>query len=251
MILILGDIHGNYKHIKWIIKSRHLTDTTIIQVGDFGVGSMPNHDVRLLENLNDFLKEINCFVYAVRGNHDDPKYFNGDYIMSNLKLMPDYSTAKIEEKNFLFVGGAYSIDRKHSLGRMQLAATFGLDEPEYWFDEHFNLDMNKLEEIKDIDVVITHTAPDWCYPDNKGGFGNFVEAFMFDDEFLREDLTRERDHLSQMFYKLKENGNQIKLHFYGHFHNSAITENEGIKHILVDQGETKDIGRYFSGEYIF
>lgn len=251
MVLILGDIHGNFKHIKWIIKSRQLTGVTIIQVGDFGVGSMPKHDVRLLELLNEFLKETNCFLYAIRGNHDDPKYFDGSYIMSNLKLMPDYSIEKIDGKNFLFVGGAYSIDRKLSLNKMQLAAGYGLDEPEYWFDEHFILDLNKLEDIKDIDVVITHTAPDWCYPDNKGGFGDFVEAFMFDDEFLREDLIRERDLLSQLFHKLKDNGNQIKLHFYGHFHNSAITEHDDTKHVLVDQGECKDLGRYFPGEYSF
>lgn len=251
MILILGDIHGNFKNLKWAIKSRHLTDSTIIQVGDFGVGYKPNYDVNLLEDLNSFLVEKNCFVYAIRGNHDDPKYFDGRYMMSNLKLVPDYSTAKIEDHNFLFVGGAYSIDRKLSLSRMQLAAIYGLDEPEYWFDEPFNLDLAKLEQIKDIDIVITHTAPDWAYPDNKTGFGPFVEAFMFDDEFLREDLTRERDLVSQMFNKLKENGNNIKLHFYGHFHNDHVTEKDGIKHILVNQGEYKDLGKYIPGGYTF
>ena len=251
MTLILGDIHGNYKHIKWAIKSRHLIDTTIIQVGDFGVGYMPNHDVRLLEDLNSFLEEHDCFVYAIRGNHDDPKYFNGDFVLSNLKLMPDYSTAVIENKKYLFVGGAYSIDRKFSLLKSQTAAAYGLDEPYYWFDEHFTLDIEKLEQIKDVDIVITHTAPEWAHPDNRNGFGTFVEAFMFDDEHLREDLTRERDLVSKMFYKLKENGNKPKLHFYGHFHSDARTTHEEIEHILVNQGEFKDVSRYYPGEYKF
>ena len=251
MILILGDIHGNFEFIKWTIKSRKLENCTFIQVGDFGIGYNPGHDIKTLENLNKFLNERNCFVYAIRGNHDDPKYFNGDFYFSNLKLMKDYSTEILEEKKFLFVGGAISIDRKSSLYNMQLSASFGLDEPRYWFDEPFVYDEQKTDELRDIDIVITHTAPEWTYPDNKKGFGWLVEEFIVDDEDLSKDLLHERNEVSKLFNKLVENKNPIELHFYGHFHSSARTAWNGILHQLVDVGELKDLDKLLPDKYIF
>jgi predicted phosphodiesterase len=251
MVLILGDIHGKFSHIKWTIKHRHLRNTTIIQVGDFGVGYEPTVDDKNLEDLNKFLLEKNCTVYAIRGNHDDPSYFEGNHIFSNLKLMPDYSQEIIEGKKFLFCGGAISIDRKFSLSKMQMSASHGLNKPMYWWDEAFDLDLEELEKIRDVEIVITHTAPEWAFPQNKNGFGDFVTAFFFDDAELEADLLKERAAVSKFFQKLKENGNPIELHFYGHFHNTGRVEWQGIDHILVDQGEFKDLGRYLPENYTF
>lgn len=251
MIFILGDIHGNFEFIRWTIKSRHLNGCTFIQVGDFGIGYQPGRDMQTLENLNKFLSDYNCFVYAIRGNHDDPKYFNGDFYLSNLKLMKDYSTEIIDEQKFLFVGGAVSIDRKYSLEHMQLSASFGMDKPRYWFDEKFVYDEEQIKNLNDVNIVITHTAPEWCIPDNRKGFGDFVQAFIDVDENLKDDLIAERNELSKLFDKLVENKNPLGLHFYGHFHNSARTEWNGILHQLVDINEVKDLAKFLPDKYTF
>jgi calcineurin-like phosphoesterase family protein len=66
----------------------------------------------MLENLNKFLHEKDIFMIAIRGNHDNPEYFKGDYKFTNLHLVPDYTVLKLEGQNFLFIGWSISIDRK-------------------------------------------------------------------------------------------------------------------------------------------
>lgn len=248
MILVLGDIHGNYSYLKSEIEGKNLRGYNIIQVGDFGVGKLPSHDQGILERLDLFLNEWDVNLYVVRGNHDDPKYFQGGHIFNNLKLLPDYTTLKIEDYNFLFVGGATSIDRKNSLRKMQVSAGYGLDQPLYWFGEEFILDEDKIKKVENIDIVITHTAPEWCIPDNRFGFSDLVMEFAQDDPSLIEDLKRERALLSKMFDILNSKNN-IKKHFYGHFHRSDITLNGMTIHHLLAIGEFMCVDDYTENDY--
>jgi len=251
MILMLGDIHGNWNKLINTIKSKKISDCAIIQVGDFGVGYRTEYNELIhLKNLDKELHDKNIIMYCIRGNHDDKNYFNGGYIFDNLKLMSDYSVLKIEEYNFLFVGGAVSIDRKYNLSKMQLAASLGLNSPSYWYDEVFNLDKDKLANIKDIDIVVTHTCPQWCPPDNTKGFGSLVMSFAKKDSELLSDLKCERDMLTEMFNILISNGNKIKKHYYGHFHRSQVSYYGDTQHILLDIDEFQLIDKYYKDNYI-
>ena len=112
MILLIGDIHGNFNYLKHQITQKNITDCTIIQVGDFGIGfTNRDNDIETLKNLNDFLMGQNITMLAIRGNHDNPDFFKGDIEFTNLKLLPDYTTLNLEGNNFLFIGGAISVDR--------------------------------------------------------------------------------------------------------------------------------------------
>jgi len=176
MILLLGDIHGNFNFLKNQIHTKNITDCTIIQVGDFGIGfTYKENDKQTLENLNDFLKDVNVTMLVVRGNHDNPNFFNGDYDFSNLKLLPDYTTLNLEGINFLFVGGAVSVDRTTRIKENASNIKYGSRKRCYWDSESVVYKPEITKTLKDIDVVITHTAPDWCHPNNKLGFGSFVE----------------------------------------------------------------------------
>lgn len=251
MVFIVGDLHGNWAHLEWTIKHRQLKKCHFIQVGDFGVGYRPSADIELLKELNSFLAEHNCHLWVIRGNHDDPLYFDGKFHYSNLKLMKDYSTEIIEDKKFLFCGGAISIDRHYSLNKMQIAASLGLNQPCYWYDEPFVYDEEKLKQIKDVDIVITHSAPEWCHPQNAGGFNNFVKQFFEDDLNLENELLEERRKLSKFFNALYENGNPMELHFYGHFHDYASTNWLNTTHYLLDIGDAVDLGKYLPDSYTF
>jgi predicted phosphodiesterase len=248
MLLVLGDIHGNFKFVKHAVKSRHLSGCSIIQVGDFGIGYEPTRDEDYLQDLNSFLKESNVTLYVIRGNHDDPAFFKGDYLMSNLKLLPDYSQLKIGNHNILFVGGAISVDRKFNLQKMQISASFGHHQPLYWYDEKFVLDKQILETITGVDMLITHTSPKWCYPDNSNGFGHFVEQFAADDSELLSDLREERELMTEMFTILMKK-NAIKKHFYGHFHNRSVQTFQGIEHHLLNINELKVVDKLTEEDY--
>lgn len=237
MILMLGDIHENFAHVKYTV-NKGLSNCSIIQVGDFGIGYTTEYNSnKLLDDLNNFLNQHNIIMYVIRGNHDDPFYFKGKHIFSNLKLLPDYTQLEVDGYNILFVGGAVSVDRKISLAKMQLAASLGIDKKLYWFDESFVLDEDKLKSIKNVDIVVTHTAPEWCFPDNRNGFSDFVLGFAGNDDNLLTELKDERTAVTKMFKILKENGNKIKKHYYGHFHRNEITLNGYTEHILLGVGE--------------
>jgi hypothetical protein len=147
----------------------------------------------------------------------------------------------IDDKKHLFVGGAVSIDRKYRIGKDHKEASYGSSQRSWWPDEIFSLDEEKLKDIYGIDVLVTHTAPEWCYPDNRNGFGPFVDEFAYDDKELYADLDRERQDMTKMFKILEKNGNFIQYHAYGHFHKSEITMNGYCNHYLLDINEFREL----------
>ena len=245
MIYALGDIHGNLKRVRELVEGMGLRGDTIIQVGDFGMGYHPANDRRNLQNLNEYLAGKECTLWAIRGNHDDPTFFDGRFTMSNLRLVRDYTTAEIEGLRFLFCGGATSIDRTYSIERMMVAESFGHTEPCYWPGECFVLRTDLLEGAGRLDVVVTHTAPEWCHPDNKDGFGDFVTEFFADDPKLEGDLRKERADMSEMFRLISGSG--ARLHLYGHFHQRSTTVRDGMSHRLLDVGEWASVQGLLQG----
>lgn len=233
MVILLGDIHGNFENLKFEIKSKKIDDCTLIQVGDFGIGFNSKENCKSqLEELNEFLSERNIKMLAIRGNHDDPDYFNGDYKYSNLQLLEDYTVLDLEEGRFLFIGGAVSIDRlfRKDTDRGYLFA--GSTRRSYWEDEIVKWN-DKISEFEGIDYIVTHTAPSFCYPDSRLGFARIVEEFADRDKFLKTDLAVERNLMDRIFKEVNIK-NKIKKHFYGHFHSSAVTNIEDCEHRLLN-----------------
>lgn len=245
--IYLGDIHGELNLIHQYIDIYKLKNVNIIQVGDLGLGFRHIHkDKRFLEMYHQKLVKNNVFVYAIRGNHDYKPYFDNDpFNLTNIKLVKDYTVLSLGGKNILFVGGAISVDRKLRVGfdkaneeLCYVTDTIPNGVIEWWKDEVFVLDEQKLEQYRDIDVVVTHTAPAYCHPVVKAGFGPYVNDMIkqTSDKELTTDLLFERHQLSVMFDILKKN-NTIKLHAYGHFHKNYEEEIDGIKHVLIGIGE--------------
>ncbi len=244
-VIAISDIHGAFDFLKSQIEKFKLGNeeeiTYLIQLGDFGIGFRPKSDQDTLYSLNKFLKLRNIIMYVIRGNHDCPDFFKGNHIYSNLQLLPDYTTLFINDKKYLFVGGAISIDRKLRLSDMQHAASYGSKVESYWYDEIFVLDEEKLKDISGIDIVITHTAPEYCFPDNRLGYPDIVKQFVSSDPNLYFDLIKERQDMSKMFEILSKNGNKIKDVFHGHFHcKNTNTIGETTYHLL-DINEFKEI----------
>jgi len=234
---MLGDIHGNFNFLKNQIQSKKIADCTIIQVGDFGIGfTHKENDEITLKNLNDFFESYNVNLYAIRGNHDNPDFFDGSFNYSNLKLLKDYTTLNIDGFNFLFIGGAISVDRTQRIKENASNIKYGSKKRCYWEKEVLEYKPEIVKSLQGIDIVITHTAPDWCAPNNKLGFGSFVEDWSKYDRSLITDLLSERNQMSNLFLDLYEN-NKIKKHFYGHFHDSKFETHDGVDHHLLNINE--------------
>lgn len=235
MLIVSGDWHGDWKSVIQEIKRLDLRDCTIIQVGDFGVGfcSMKK-DLRSLDYLNTTLKSRNIKLYAIRGNHDNPIYFDGSISsIGNISLLPDYSVITIDGAKILCVGGAISIDRKPNSslvgfdGKPWKGRKEGVN---YWSDEVFVLKPELLKDLKDIDIVITHSAPDFCEPRIKTGLGKWLET----DPSLLEECAKERNDLSKMYDILKANNCPLKEWFYGHFHSYKREQHFDTHFTLLD-----------------
>lgn len=188
------------------MKAMAVKNTTIIQVGDFGVGfrSRARMDEEMT-TLNERLARNENNLLVIRGNHDDPSYFDGNYNFSNIEFLPDYTVREIEGKTYLFVGGALSIDR--------CVRRAGVD---YWLDEKFVLDVDKLNSIEgNVDIVIAHSSPSFCEPVD---FNELVWYYVAQDPALHNELLQERKDFETMYNTLKLNGHRIEYWFNGHFH---------------------------------
>jgi len=242
-LFYLGDIHGNFNLVSSYVKKFDIKDSIIIQVGDFGVGFKKiEKEKRELEMIHTLLVKNNVTLYAFRGNHDYKPYFDNDpFDLSNIKLLPDYSILNINDKNVLCVGGAVSVDRMYRYTKAQRQGQFIIKNgnESWWPDEVFNLDIDIVSKMKDIDIVLTHTCPGYCPPDNTFSFGPFVEGLIKDtgDVDLKTDLNFERQQVSELFHILKLNGNDIKYNYYGHFHASNSTTIDGCIYRMLGVGE--------------
>ncbi len=97
LLLVCGDIHGALKTLVYNIKEqKKLSQVDVIVAGDFGVGfggpnSMDSLHAHILPSLVE--KDIN--IYAVRGNHDDPQWFDGKHNMERLFFLEDHKVHEI------------------------------------------------------------------------------------------------------------------------------------------------------------
>lgn len=240
-LVIIGDIHGKWNQLINLIENKYIENSTLIQVGDFGVGFIDKQsELKRLQEFNKKLKNFNNVLYVIRGNHDNPAYFNGNYEFSNLKLLKDYSTIEINGLKIALIGGAISIDRMQRILEMKNFSFYNPNYEIYWPDERFILDKNLANTIKNCTYIITHTAPDFCWPNNKFGFSPLVEHFAKNDKNLKKDLTKERNDMTKLYNILREKNN-IKKWFYGHFHASKLTVHEGIEFHLLNINELKMI----------
>jgi UDP-2,3-diacylglucosamine pyrophosphatase LpxH len=214
-IFIIGDIHGYWDTIFSRINLIDLKDCTLIGVGDLGIGFVDSaKQERQFKHLNDFFSSRNINFIGIRGNHDDPSYFNGDVKYSHFTLLPDYTTMTLNDKEFMFVGGAVSVDRIRRK-----------DGVSYWKDEIFILDQSK---IKRCDVLITHSAPTWNGPFDKVG----IETYLSADETLWKECVEERK-AHDILIKLCG----AKKHYCGHFHKYYLTEHEGCVSRILEEHE--------------
>ena len=216
-MIFIGDIHGNFKRFLAELQTKSYQNTTLIQVGDFGVGFRPlDQEYSLIDPINTCLKDNNNILYVFRGNHDNPDYFeNCPFEFSNIKFLKDFSTITVDGKNILVLGGAVSIDR--------MTRKSGVT---YWKGEEIPFIIPDIKYIVSegmlIDIVCTHSCPSFVWPTE---FNEVVKNFIKLDKNLEHELVNERKRLDLFYDKILEyNGFAPKLWIYGHMHKTISTQ---------------------------
>ena len=256
--MFIGDIHGNFSGLT--LKMTYIRNYHVFQVGDFNIGFRSiKRDYDELFAMNDLCVDLNNHLYIIRGNHDSPFFFsttdvliehiiekmnyesyltheervqNIDYAkkikeLSNVHFVEDYSVVKINDVNILCVGGAISIDRKKQMLVNK------------WFQgEKINYDLSKVIGIKDVDIVVTHSAPSFCYPTK---FNGLVYEYASKDQSLYDELKEERYYLSNVHSQIE---NERLTHwFYGHFHSYHRELINNTEFILLDIDEAVTLNK--------
>lgn len=210
------DIRGGFH-------SSEIKDCVIIVAGDCGFGfNKEEYYHQIFNKYMPLLEKNNIYVYFVRGNHDDPSYFEEQKInYERIKTIPDYSVIQIDENNILCVGGAISIDRtwrkqeeviinKHKSNKKVL----------YWENELPIYCQEKLEEIISngitINGIVSHSSPHFAYPTQKNGIKSWARI----DKKLYEDIDKERHVLTNIYDFFKSKKQPISFWCYGHYHSN-------------------------------
>ncbi len=152
-IMILGDLHGSLMCARVAIRLAHERDIrTIIQVGDFGFEwqRMGTDTVDLITELDDYLRQHQITMYAIRGNHDPVELAAEGWNRGwhNICYQPDGSSRVIGDVTVGFLGGAVSVDRHWRKEGVTM-----------WkqFESAKQADAKKLPAC---DVLIAHDAPE-------------------------------------------------------------------------------------------
>lgn len=88
-VVICGDVHGEFRELAFRLCVRYgMSDTLLIVAGDCGFGfEKPAYYEQVFSRISPKLSKANNYIAMVRGNHDDPSYFNEQRVRhKNLEL---------------------------------------------------------------------------------------------------------------------------------------------------------------------
>lgn len=238
-LYVVGDIHGEWNFLRYKITESGISNSVIIIAGDCGFGFEKKlHYDGVYRTFSKQLEKNNVTLIFVRGNHDDPSYYDGIIVNETyFKAIPDYSVITLRNNyNILCVGGGVSIDRVSRIERDEMNKRLRRNKTKcYWENEmpFYSKDiLNKiLSDRININTVITHTTPDFAPLTDKNG----IQYFFLQDKNLESDIIKERFIMTQIYNHLINDGHKIKKWIYGHFHqHNVYYHNNGIKFIMLD-----------------
>lgn len=250
-VVICGDIHGDFNLlVNKVCVQYQMRNTLVIVAGDCGFGfERKGYYENIVKRNAKRLNECNNWLLFIRGNHDNPAYFDGKtFRHKRFTAIPDYSVVKANDHTILCVGGAISIDRQkrkeaweHNQRKTRRfghsSANDGILVPNYyWHDEVPVFNAELLSEITsqhNIDTVVTHTAPSFCELQDKNG----LQQWAIFDECLLDDVRKERETMDAIYIYLRANTETLSHWYYGHFHQSWLSSIDGVLFKMLDIAE--------------
>ena len=88
---ICGDIHGELSALVRNAINRGISCADILVVGDFGAGfGRPNSMNVAYGKVHATLEKNDICIHTIRGNHDDPLFFDGLHNFERLHFLQDH-----------------------------------------------------------------------------------------------------------------------------------------------------------------
>lgn len=199
----IGDVHGLKNDLSLILNDLPEDVTSVIQVGDLGVGFGQSDYWH--ESLDDLMQGKNAKF--IRGNHDSPEV---------CKTMKSWIPDGLIQNDMMLIGGAWSIDYQWR--------TMGID---IWEDEELSHEeLNDLIDVYDLvrpKIMVTHDCPE----------NVSLELFIQTGNSLggaTQFKTRTGAALQAMF-----DIHQPELWLFGHWHRNTDKVINGTRFICLDE----------------
>lgn len=254
-VFITGDTHGDFERLfEWNNKTGLLNDkeNLLIILGDSGFNYQvrENKDKASVDdyrryrttlsnwiNKNRYINNIKCVTLCIHGNHEARPdtivgYETGTFAGGRIFYEEDFPTLmfaddgqiyRLNGRDYLVIGGAYSVDKKYRL-----------DNGYRWFDDEQPSDYIKsavefvIEHRNNkIDVVLSHTCPLKWEP---------TELFLPNIDQSTVDKSTE-SWLDEIENKL-----DYKRWYFGHYHGNKHIK-EGVEMLFDDIIEVVDFER--------
>jgi hypothetical protein len=151
------------KEKKMFITPNMFNESVIILLGSFGFGNKDfSFFEKKLSEFNTALAKNNCHILFVRGNDEDPSYFEEEKInFSNIKTLVSNCVIAFNNFNCLCIGGGLSMDREWKKAKMKELGC------SYWENEDISIDwddMKKTLESTNFACVISRQIPTFVHP---------------------------------------------------------------------------------------
>jgi len=202
-----GDIHGEFKTLVWTALEKYkIKNADIIVLGDFGVG----FDGQIWSDyikMEDRLERADVVIHALRGNHDDPKFFKDSekYNKPRMKFLQDHVVYNICDREIYTIGGACSTDVEWRKNWNSEAIEYKSGRRVWWEDEDVEKKYNNLP-IR-ADIIISHEAP--------LSFDPILTRSEDIPSYQYENIINSRKYLDYVYKEVKTD-----YWFYGHYHSS-------------------------------
>ncbi len=233
---ICGDIHGELSNLVWkAARQLKIRNADILIVGDFGAGfGRPKSMDVAYAKVCAVLEENNISLYTIRGNHDDPVFFDGLHNFERLHFLQDHRIVELCGKKIYPIGGAVSTDidlvdpltRKSRRMQNDALFRFGSSKRIWWPDETPVQITENLPESADI--IASHDAP------------LSFEPPLMRDAHVRDNTWQKvvefRRYLDFVLRTVKPS-----QWFYGHFHNHYEGIFQGTHYLGIDIAEMTQV----------
>ena len=233
-VYITGDTHGDFMRIKMFCEeNKTTTDDIMIICGDAGI----NYDLGQRDKkLKERLANLPITLLIVHGNHEERAWNVNGYIhrnkmidnnnvycwyeekYPNICFVNDFDLQLINGKWFMFIGGAYSVDKYYRLAMgYQWFSSEQIPEDDMW--KIMDL-IHTHSEHHNIDYIVTHTCPLKYEPTeaflpgiNQSTVDKRTEKFLDEVEVLVQyehwycghyHISKHLEKLSFLFYEIVE-----------------------------------------------
>lgn len=235
---ITGDKHGDFSCFSDFCKIFKTTkDDTIILLGDAGINYHVSANPEYIDNgciyknskkmikLKSFLESLPITFFCIHGNHEArpesiasykiKKWNQGNVFYEeeypSLNFSKDGEIYNIDNNKVLVIGGAYSIDKEYRLIRYAQ----GFKDYKWFSDEQPSQEvmeaiLEKINKVKKVDIVLSHTCPLKYEPT---------------EVFLKGIQQNEVDKTTEKFLDTVEEKIQYDKWYCGHYHTDKTIDN--------------------------